>query len=243
MASEYLKWKYRDVKPREKVELTAEEKRRNWWDYHKWHVLIAALLFAAVFDIGKQMLHIGEVRPDVQIAYVGEDPLPGDTVSALEGALSSFIADANGDGKTIVRVVQYAGSAAGGQEAAAQAEASHIKLLADLEECESFLFLLENPETFQTHYQVLSYADGSLPDEEEYEMDKLCCRWTDCPALSALSLGSYREQILGETIQGESRQLLADLFIARRGFWTEQTSDNPEMCEKLWREITKGAVQ
>ena len=37
MASEYWKWKFKDVRPEEKRELTPEEKRKNWWHYHRWH--------------------------------------------------------------------------------------------------------------------------------------------------------------------------------------------------------------
>ena len=46
MASEYLKWKYRDVQPERAVELTSQQKRANWWYYHKWHVLLGAGLIA-----------------------------------------------------------------------------------------------------------------------------------------------------------------------------------------------------
>ena len=35
MAGEYVRWLARVVKPAEKKELTPEEKRRNWWAYHK----------------------------------------------------------------------------------------------------------------------------------------------------------------------------------------------------------------
>lgn len=31
MASEYLKQKYKDIKPDEKIELTPKQKRRNLW--------------------------------------------------------------------------------------------------------------------------------------------------------------------------------------------------------------------
>ena len=44
MASEYLKKKYKDVKPDVKRELTPAEKRKNWWHYHKWHVAAAVVL-------------------------------------------------------------------------------------------------------------------------------------------------------------------------------------------------------
>ena len=36
MAGEYVRWLARNEKPREKRELSPEEKRRNWWAYHKW---------------------------------------------------------------------------------------------------------------------------------------------------------------------------------------------------------------
>ena len=41
MASEYHKWIARNEKPEEKRQLTKEEKWKNWWYYHKWHVVIA----------------------------------------------------------------------------------------------------------------------------------------------------------------------------------------------------------
>ena len=59
MASEYLKWKYRDVKPDEPIVYTKEEKRRNWWDYHKWHVVIAVVLVLIAADIIWDALGIG----------------------------------------------------------------------------------------------------------------------------------------------------------------------------------------
>ena len=51
MASEYLKWKYRDVGPEQAVELTPRQKRANWWYYHKWYVLLGLGLLAAALSI------------------------------------------------------------------------------------------------------------------------------------------------------------------------------------------------
>ena len=48
MASEYLKWKYRDVKPDEPIRLTQKEKALNWWQYHKWYVLLGSLIPGAL---------------------------------------------------------------------------------------------------------------------------------------------------------------------------------------------------
>ena len=54
MASQYLKWKYRDVKPDAPVELTEAQRRANWWHYNKWYVLGACLLLlaAGMFVLG-----------------------------------------------------------------------------------------------------------------------------------------------------------------------------------------------
>ncbi|MCX4374173.1 MAG: hypothetical protein OSJ58_20585, partial [Dysosmobacter sp.] len=51
MASEYLKKKYRDVKPDAPLELTKAEKRKNWWHYYKWHVGIVLVLLAITGSI------------------------------------------------------------------------------------------------------------------------------------------------------------------------------------------------
>ena len=64
MASEYLKWKYRDVKPREKKELTPAEKRKTWWYYHKWRLAAGIVLVLAGAGILRQVLGVGRVEPD-----------------------------------------------------------------------------------------------------------------------------------------------------------------------------------
>ena len=85
MASEYLQWKYRDVKPEEKPEYSPKEKRRNWLHYHKWWILLGVLLLIAPADILRGVLGLGIIRPDYQMAYVGSVPLSDETVSALQG--------------------------------------------------------------------------------------------------------------------------------------------------------------
>lgn len=42
MASEYLRWKYKDVQPDKPAALTEKQRRQNWWHYHKLHVLLGA---------------------------------------------------------------------------------------------------------------------------------------------------------------------------------------------------------
>ncbi len=237
MASEYLKWKYRDVKPEKPVTMTPAEKRKNWWHYHRWQVLLGAVLLAALADIAWHALGLGETLPDYQIAYVGTDPLPEDTVLAVERAFSSLGDDINGDGKVSVRLTQYAGG--GDAEAAYSAG---VSLTADLLECESYFFLLEDPERFQTEYHSLCRLDGSLPAENDNSADGICLAWSRCPALAGQDLGAYSYSLLGETVSGNNQALVAPLFLGRRGFWTEKTTEYPEGCEALWERLTEGAV-
>ena len=89
MASEYLKWKYRDVKPDEKIEYTKQEKLRNWWQYHKWWLLAGVLVLAAGADILVHMLGLGQVKPDYQVAYVASVPPGDEAAAALEAAMAS----------------------------------------------------------------------------------------------------------------------------------------------------------
>lgn len=149
MASEYLKWKYRDVRPGEKKELTAAERRRNWWYYRKWHVLAGAALAL----IGAQLVYhaLTQVHPDYQLAYVGFAPLSEEDAAAWEARLAALGTDANGDGKVVVQMASYLSS----QEDAMYSYASSVKLMADLTAGESCFFLLEDPEGFQTGYAVL----------------------------------------------------------------------------------------
>ncbi len=239
MASEYLKWKYRDVKPDEKpAPLTGREKRANWWHYHKWHVAAALVLVLAVGDVLWHVLGIGQVEPDYQIAYVGRDPLPEDAAAVLEDALAAFGRDCDGDGQTVVRLNQYA---TGGEYSADYAYASYTRLMGDLEQCASYFFLLDDPASFQQNYQILRLLDGTLPDDPSQGGDELALPWTDCPVLSSLELGTYTQTALGDPVTGDVQTLMGPLYLARRGFWTEKTVSYPEACDELWARLTEGS--
>lgn len=237
MASEYLKWKYRDVKPREKVELTPAEQRKNWWHYHKWHVGLGVVLAGIAVSWVCSALGVGQVRPDYQAAYVGTHTLPEDTAAAIEAAFASLGEDLNGDGKVAVHLNQYASASGTDPSMAAAAE---VKLMADIMDCESYFFLLEDPEQFQASFHSLRRLDGSLP--EENDDSATCLAWDQCPALAGMDLGDYSYQVLGETVTGSSEELVSGLSLARRGFWTEDTCAYPEGCDALWSKLTEGAV-
>lgn len=239
MASEYLKWKYRDVKPREKTELTPVERRKNWWHYYKWYVAAAAAILVIAVYLSLRALGFGRIEPDYQVAYVGAHALPDDTAAAIEAGFAALGEDLNGDGQVTVRLVQY--TSTGGADAGA-AYSSQVLLMSDVLECESYFFLLEDPEGFQENYHSLCRLDGSLPEKGENDPEQVCLSWAQCPVLSAMELGEYAYGLMGETVRGDSQALVAPLFLARRGFWTEKSTAYPEGCAALWEKLTEGAI-
>lgn len=151
MASEYLKWKYKDARPDRPVERTKKQRRQTWWHYHKWHVILGS---AAVCIVGNLVWQaVSQVHPDYQIACVASAPLPEEETAAWEEKLAAFGTDCNGDGKIVVQLNQYLILPDG--EDAMYNYASNVKLMADLDACESYFFLLEDPEDFQERYEVL----------------------------------------------------------------------------------------
>ena len=159
MASEYLKWKHRDVQPDAPVERTKKQRRQNWWHYHKWHVGIGVLAAAIAGNLAWHVLT--QVHPDYQIAYVGTYPLSKEGAAAWEDRLSALGTDCSGDGRVVVQLNQYPTGGNGSDPM--YAAASSVKLMADLDSCESYFFLLEDPEGFQRDYEVLQ--EGWLPME------------------------------------------------------------------------------
>jgi len=240
MASEYLKWKYRDVKPEEKAELSQAGKRKNWWHYHKWHIVIAVVLAGIGVNLICHALGVGQIRPDYQIAYVGENALPDGTAAAIEAAFSALGEDLNGDGQVTVQLNQYPST--GGADAG-MAVSAEVTLMGDILARDSYFFLLEDPAWFQVNYRSLRRLDGSLPEDGDYSADGTYLAWADCPILAEMELGNYSYEAPGKTVQGSSDELVSGLSLARRGFWTEETCQYPQGCDTLWDRLTEGAVQ
>ena len=186
MASEYLKWKYRDVRPDTPVELTKKQRRRNWWHYHKWHVGIGTV---ALLIAGNLVWHaVTQVHPDYQVAYAGAYPLSEEEAVPGESRLSALGTDCNGDGRVVVRLNQYPTGGSG--DDLMYAAAANVKLMADLDSCESYFFLLEDPEGFQADYEILKadwfpVENGLFLARREFWEDRTVQYGDECGALWA----------------------------------------------------------
>ena len=221
MASEYLKWKYRNVKPDTPVTYSKKQKAANWWHYHKWWILAGILLLAALADIGLNALGVGRTEPDYQLAYVASVPLGDETLGALEAAFSVMGEDLNGDGRSVFTVHSYVDMAdSPDNDQPGYAYAANVKLMADLEACESYFFICDDAEKLHISYDVLARADGAIAGPND-PVDAY--PWQDLPSLRAL-------EIPQEETDG--------LFFARRGFWGDRVCRYRDACDELWNRLT-----
>lgn len=126
---------------------------KNWWYYNKWFVILGVV---AVFSVVSVIVgNITKTKPDYQIAYIGEYPLPNDTVLSIESALAEMGKDLNGDGKVVFKLNQYPTVKNADPEIALGQVGWETQLMADLLDCESYFFLLENAEEFNMNYNIL----------------------------------------------------------------------------------------
>ncbi len=243
MAGEYLRWKYRDVKPDEPPPpLTGWEKVKNWLYYHAIYLAAAAVVLAVAGTMIWNALGIGRTRPDYIFAYVGKNALPEDTVQALQRELAALGEDVNGDGETAVELRSYVSGGGDQETAAGFGAAAAVTLTADITRGESVFFITDDPAALQLRYQILAGPDGSLPAEDEYGWEGRALLWGDCPVLAALALGDYAQDMLNAQVTGDSGALMAQMYIGRRGFFDPEQEKNREANEKLWTILTKGAA-
>lgn len=215
--------------------LTGAKKWKNWWHYRKWYVIVGIILLMIACSLIGSALGLFTRSPDLQIAYVGETALPQDTISALQQTFTALAEDYNGDGEVIVQINQYIRD---GQNADAETAyyqyASEVTLIGDISRCESYFFLLDDPQDFQKEYQILADSDGSCPSAADYSTGNKVLLWSDCPILSDAEMGSYTETVAGQEVSGSNQELLRDLYLGRRCFYTDETTAHPEECSGLW---------
>lgn len=211
------------------------KKWKNFWYYYKWYIICGVILLLIIGNVAGSALGLWEKKPDLQIAYIGKTGLPQDTVTALEQAFSSIASDYNNDGKVIVKLKQYTdGLPTVDAETAYYEYASEISLIGDISDCDSYFFLLEDPEQFQREFQLLASPDGSCPDDKDYSVQDKVILWSECSVLSTMELGAYTSSTLGIEESGSNQSLLSDLYLARRCFFTDKITDNAAQCGELW---------
>lgn len=110
---------------------------QNIWFYYKKHIFAGLALI--VFFTWGIVSCVNTVYPDYQIMYVGKYGVQ-DTVAAEE-YLSEFVTDANGDGKTVPRVVNIA---LGNQENPQMTYAYISKLDVEISQGDASVFIMNS---------------------------------------------------------------------------------------------------
>lgn len=219
------------------------KKWKNWWYYYKWYVICGILLLGIIIHVAGDALGWWTKKPDFQVAYIGKTPLPSETVTALEKAFTNIASDFNEDGEIIVRINQYVDSSqTSDMETAYYEYASEITLIGDISNCDSYFFLMEDPDLFQREFQLLAASDGSCPDITDYSAKDKVFIWAECPLLSSQDLGTYSTTILDETVSGSNQELLSSFSVGRRCFFTDKTTLHADKCSDLWETIYQNAL-
>ncbi len=217
MASEYLLKKYKDVKPDEPIVLTKEEKRKNWWHYHKWYVFGGVLVAALIASFVSEM--ISNVEPDYQIAYTGQYALPFGVDDEIQYRLEQIADDRNGDGKVSVMFHSFAIN-----ENDPTAYASQVALVGDISLGSSEFFIVADPMKAQEQFGIFIQEDGSLPEEGNPANSCMSVPWSSCDALKDIDLG-----------------MDMDFYLIRRGYLEEELIAEHAGSDVFWEALTAGA--
>ncbi len=104
--------------------------------------------------------------------------------------------------------------------------AGQVQMSADLEACDTIIFILKDPQSFQLASEMLCYPDGSMPeDPTTVAWEELVYPIEECDLLS---------DAVKETLSG--------YYIARRGSDSDATvMSQYEYYETLWNLLTEGA--
>lgn len=95
---------------------------------------------------------------------------------------------------------------------------------------------------FQQTTGTSRYLDDHLPKSDaDSDWWNMVYRWTDCPVLTGMALGSCTSDAV-QSASGDSQQLLADYYIGIRGAWLKESASLLENSEPLWANLTAGAV-
>lgn len=181
---------------------------KNWWYYHKWYVICGALLICINLHLIGNKLGWFRDEPDIQIAYIADEPLSEDAAASIENAFSSLADDYNKDGKVTVKINQYLNAPdTGDVDSLSYKQAAELSIIGDIESCSSYFFLMERPQNVQREFQVLALPDGSCPLEFDLSAEGKTIRWDD------------------------------KLYLGRRCFYHNKRTAYEKECSQLWDTI------
>jgi len=145
------------------------ERIKNWWWYHKIHVLIGVLALAAV--IYSFAHSAGKPEADYHIGLLLAHPCTEEYLNSLPETFAAFGEDTDGDGEILVEVHSYFVDLADDNENAGALNYEKIALLdADLIGSTSGIFLTDSPDA------LLKVTEDIFSSPIPYDGYWLCIR-------------------------------------------------------------------
>lgn len=211
--------------------MTRKQRLENFWFYYKWILLggACALVLAGTFVYDM----VTKVVPDYQLALLTDQFVSEESRQELEALLTGYAEDSNGDGKTVLALSVYNIQTDGSEVGDPMTHMATVtKLSADMQSCESLLYLCSDPAAYQKLYEVFTYADGSLPPEGAAEADRLGLPIAELPAFAELLATERPDSATLQQLQ-LCRRIVSQKQLERNKELPERVAANERLFEKL----------
>lgn len=186
---------------------TAKDKRKNWWFYHKVHVLVGIVAAVVVGSFIYSMAT--KVEPDYTIGLLTSYSMPETGLTQLEECITPYADDRNGDGQVVVTVTNYVYSndpdADYGQQQASQvrliADASSNLIMIYLSDKDAFNALMST-ESMGSFFQ---YNDGTTMPDGADDFENAVVPWSEMEGFA---------KFVPQTEEGDmyTSEILTELF-------------------------------
>lgn len=168
------------------LQMSREEKRKNWWEYNKWLVILGAIVLIMVGYYTYQFAT--HVEPDYYVALMTQVSVEDAALVDLGDHLAQYGEDRNGDGKVKVEIMLYANDGVPDDDAnytnyLESLEVFHSKYIADYNVCTSMLWIIDEASYEMIGAQVedvYKSFDSSIADPEND-------RWIPVDSLESMS--------------------------------------------------------
>lgn len=164
----------KDPEPVKTPQQIRKEKIKNFFDYHKWHVLLVVGLIVAV--VWTVVDAVNRVEPDYIIPYISQNDLPVSIKEDLEDFLKVYADDRNGDGKVTVAVEKFALNSAAMNEEPEKAQTEVLRFLGNSQTNVNAFYIGDevNIMEFAGYEELIGYTDGSeIPENVKFTVDEV----------------------------------------------------------------------
>ncbi|WP_322172584.1 hypothetical protein [Acutalibacter caecimuris] len=167
---------------------TPRDKRRNWWFYHKTHLIVGIvgtiILGSVIWSI------VSKVEPDYTVGMITSYNIPGEVMESLENHLAQYADDRNGDGRVVVQVSSYVFGNPASAEDMQATQASYARFAGDATMASCILYIHDDAgfkslgDSFQGFFQ---YNDGTAMPDTAWDYENAMRPWAEVPGLAAFT--------------------------------------------------------